>query len=329
MKEREDRIMREFQSILVGIDILQLKSAVPAEFKPPVEEAIRQSIWLAGQLSAKLTFVAVLDESEHSQAELAIAKKNQIKHALTAAANQVLDELVNRARSSGVNASSSLRFGKGWIELIRQVSAMQHDLLIVGTRDLSEFNRLLLGSTAMKLLRKCPCPVWVIEPREDSQSVVKNVAVASDFSPTSDRALEAAIVISRCANAHLHLVNSVDFPLDRLWSTGLADQPSEEYHKKIRAYSDNELRKQVSRAKTSGLVTPIQTHIVEGYLNVDLAIREFIRVQKIDLLAMGTIARSGITGAFIGNTAESLLPQLSCSVLVVKPTDFVCPVGAE
>ena len=49
----------------------------------------------------------------------------------------------------------------------------------------------------------------------------------------------------------------------------------------------------------------------------------------IDLLVMGTVARSGIPGLVIGNTAERLLPQVPCSLLAVKPAGFESPVTLE
>jgi universal stress protein E len=47
------------------------------------------------------------------------------------------------------------------------------------------------------------------------------------------------------------------------------------------------------------------------------------------LLVMGTIARTGITGVFVGNTAERLLPQIPCSVLAIKPAGFKSPITPE
>jgi hypothetical protein len=43
---------------------------------------------------------------------------------------------------------------------------------------------------------------------------------------------------------------------------------------------------------------------------------------------MGTLARSGIPGYIIGNTAERVLVGVDRSVLAVKPEGFVSPVGA-
>ena len=48
-----------------------------------------------------------------------------------------------------------------------------------------------------------------------------------------------------------------------------------------------------------------------------------------DLVVMGTVARTGVAGLFIGNTAEAILEQIECSVLAVKPEGFETPVSLE
>jgi nucleotide-binding universal stress UspA family protein len=50
---------------------------------------------------------------------------------------------------------------------------------------------------------------------------------------------------------------------------------------------------------------------------------------KADLVVMGTVARTGIPGFIIGNTAEAILNQLQCSVLAIKPSGFVSPVKQD
>ncbi len=49
----------------------------------------------------------------------------------------------------------------------------------------------------------------------------------------------------------------------------------------------------------------------------------------IDLIVMGTIERTNIPGFFIGTTAETVLRQVNCSVLTVKPDQFVSPIKIE
>jgi nucleotide-binding universal stress UspA family protein len=53
---------------------------------------------------------------------------------------------------------------------------------------------------------------------------------------------------------------------------------------------------------------------------------ESARESQADLVVMGTVGRTGISGLFIGNTAEAILEQVRCSVLAIKPLGFVSPV---
>ena len=46
----------------------------------------------------------------------------------------------------------------------------------------------------------------------------------------------------------------------------------------------------------------------------------------VGLIVMGTVARTGLSGLFMGNTAEEILRSVDCSVLAVKPEGFVTPV---
>jgi nucleotide-binding universal stress UspA family protein len=58
-------------------------------------------------------------------------------------------------------------------------------------------------------------------------------------------------------------------------------------------------------------------------------IAEFAKAGGVDLIVMGTVARTGIGGLLIGNTAESTLQRVDCSVLAVKPDGFVSPVTLD
>ena len=41
---------------------------------------------------------------------------------------------------------------------------------------------------------------------------------------------------------------------------------------------------------------------------------------------MGTLARAGLKGVFVGNTAESVLGSIEVPVLAMKPPGFETPV---
>jgi universal stress protein E len=55
-------------------------------------------------------------------------------------------------------------------------------------------------------------------------------------------------------------------------------------------------------------------------------IAEFAEAKKIDLIVMGTVGRTGLAGFIMGNTAETILRAVRCSVIAVKPEGFESPV---
>ena len=58
-------------------------------------------------------------------------------------------------------------------------------------------------------------------------------------------------------------------------------------------------------------------------------IPEVASKEQIDLIVMGTVARVGLEGYFIGNTAETVLDRVACSVLTIKPEGFSSPVKLD
>jgi nucleotide-binding universal stress UspA family protein len=79
-------------------------------------------------------------------------------------------------------------------------------------------------------------------------------------------------------------------------------------------------------SKTYDAVKP-KTHVPKG--RAGKVIPSFASKLKVDLIVMGTVARTGIPGLIMGNTAETILSQISCSVLAVKPPNFITPVTLE
>jgi nucleotide-binding universal stress UspA family protein len=71
----------------------------------------------------------------------------------------------------------------------------------------------------------------------------------------------------------------------------------------------------------------VPTQLIEG--EPERAISRFVEANDVDLVVMGTVARSGIPGLVMGNTAERVLQRLSGSVFAIKPPGFVTPVGRE
>ena len=70
--------------------------------------------------------------------------------------------------------------------------------------------------------------------------------------------------------------------------------------------------------------TRIQSHLSWGTPWQE--IRRISKHQAADLIVVGTVGRSGIKGLLLGNTAERVLDTCDCSILTIKPDNFVSPI---
>ena len=136
-----------------------------------------------------------------------------------------------------------------------------------------------------------------------------------------------ATSIARSEGSALHVVNCWSRNREQTFSTGsqlkqaLLDDLLKET-RETHAHRVRELLETFSLDYRSSRV-----HLLEGKpsaLIVDLA-----RKKQVDLVVMGTVARTGLAGLLIGNTAEKVLNHLDCSVLAVKPDGFKTPVEVE
>lgn len=316
--------MQPFRNILVGVDLTQY-DATTLQPSAVAGKVIHRALWLAGKTAARLTFFSAVNLTPEALPYLEESDRRQLAQTTEHAAGKILSGLVERARGQGIEAVQKLVLGRTGLELIRQVLRDQHDLLLIGTRDRKGLGRMLFGSAAIKLIRRCPCPVWVAKPDGDPDPL--NILVSSDLSPVSEKALALAVQLAQITPAKVHLLHVVDFPLDHIWSTGLPDAKEEAYRRSVRHQAEKALKTQLEHAGALGLSPAVQIHLTDDPGGLpDEGILSFIAAHKIDLLVMGTVGRSGMLGVMIGNTAERILPELACSLLAVKPAEFVCPV---
>ena len=254
---------------------------------------------------------------------------DQVPAPLLSLVNEVHSQLIAEAAAAGVNAQGKLVTGKNWVEIIRQVMRAQHDLVIAGTRNRSRIGQFLFGSTGMKLLRYCPCPVRLTKPdfNEDEDRVL-DVLIATDLTEVGQQALALGISGGQLLDARFHILHSIEHHgnLRMKFSDVPDDEVATRRNQKLEQASQ-QLHEQLNQTDHRTLTWGTQQHVVDGPAHK--VILQAIEEQNIDLLIMGTVARGGLPGGLIGNTAERLLPQISCSLLAVKPDNFQCEITAD
>lgn len=339
----ELKLMHAFKNILVGIDLAQCQTFDIHRLSPMAWETFHWGIKLAQAGSAQLLFFSANNLSEEALSPLDEEDRSHIREAIVQGGGNLLEDLVREAAVHGVRAQAKIVQGEPVPEINRQVLRNKHDLVIAGTRGLTGLRRTLFGNTALKLLRRCPCPVLVPKPmtfasgilgadlhrrssRPASSGLPLNILVTTNLRPSSEQALRLGISLAAELNAHLFILHVVEYQLDEVCNIGLPDAKQEQYRRRVRANAQEVLHRQLESTEYRSLGSRVEVHLAGDVGLPDVAIQHFIAAHKIHLLVMGTIARRGLLGLTIGNTAERLLPEVPCSVLAVKPSEVVHPV---
>lgn len=71
----------------------------------------------------------------------------------------------------------------------------------------------------------------------------------------------------------------------------------------------------------------VRVHLIEGWARKEIPV--LAKRIDADLVVMGTVARTGLAGFIMGNTAETILNRIGCAVLAIKPPGFATPVMLE
>ena len=163
---------------------------------------------------AQLTVVSVLESlpRELRKMILALQPADLWQIAMDKRTEQLDRWVAQTGRESSGIAIKTL-CGTAFLEVIREVLRNRHDLVMMTAEGSGGARDMLFGSTSMHLMRKCPCPVWVMKPGQRRRYA--RVLAAVDPIP-SDEAhnslnvsiMELAISLARIEGSALHIIHT-------------------------------------------------------------------------------------------------------------------------
>ncbi len=243
-----------------------------------------------------------------------------------------------QAEQKGVMLNIQVRFGKLFYSAIQFVLSESVDWLVKQTE--RESTPHIFDSQDRHLLRKCPCPVLLHKKgvHLPFQKVMASLDVDLDAGleagsdsevavtdPLNQAILNLALMVTQTDKATLEVVHAWQADAENLvrhWNTDLSD-------KALFAFTESMRQRHLNAVELE------LTSLTEVPSNVDIAlpkgdatevIPHVVALHQVDLLVMGTLGRHGLPGMIIGNTSESILEEINCSVLAIKPSHFVSPV---
>lgn len=316
----------------------------PINIQQPCSPSLLRAISVAKNNQAKLTVLLVLPKlMTPSFIDINKPSEEVLKEKILSQERTNLYKIIANLNET-IDITFELRIGKIYIESIRSTLINNYDLVIKESDESNWVDR-FIGSDDMHLLRKCPCPVWMMK-NEDKTNYDKIIAAVDfetdsdsdnttiDSSELNDTILTLASSLALSDFSDQHVVNIYNVPEEgyvSLW----AEHPDKvkdrlyESEYSLRQYKMNTILDNLKNTigeKSYQYLSPT-THIIQG-----IASQEIPRIAselQADLVVMGTVARTGIAGVIIGNTAETVLYQLKCSVLAIKPKGFISPVSLD
>lgn len=299
-----------FQNLLVATD-----------FSDPAAVAMESAVALARQSGAKLTVVHVIRDIPGVFAtfdygtgwQLTPDELDRLQTSQREDAERRLEELAATYRTSGLVIATRVLVGLPYAAIIEAVKQSKYDLVVVGTRGMSSINRVLVGSTATRLARLCPVPVWVARQQLPGKS--QPILVAVDFSPVTNRLLSIAGSLASVAGAEVHLLHVYD--LEELYGVPPVSADSR---------AELDLYRRFARRASLERMGLLQSTVNEQSKNLHVAqgvpwrvINSTARRLDAGLVVMGSVGRRGVPGLLFGNTAEKILHTSDRSLLVIKP----------
>lgn len=303
---------------------LQIRNVlVPIDFSESSLEALRFSAPLLRSFGANLHLVHVAAPD----APMAGLAAMPIVIADATSPDRLKADLKDVAKANLATlepATIHLERGEPYEEICRLARDLRIDLIVITTRGQTGVKHLLLGSTAERVVRYSPCPVLVVRRRNNSRRTAQTytglnfekILVPIDFSACANQGLTVALNLATQFNSTITLIHSVN--LDYYVA-------SEEYA----CYDFPQLLQQTEKIAQERL-QEIAQHLRHDGFDVNGTVRighpgqqicDAARQSKVDLIVTSTHGRTGFKHLLIGSTAEYVVRQADCPVLVVPSHD--------
>ncbi len=268
------------------------------------DRAFERALQLAGVHEARLTLAHVIDVQSIGYGEFtevltkgAIAKLGRHWAALPEA-------VATRFRHV-------IKVGSPWETILALSNEAACDLIVLGLHRVSPLKDMFRGTTAERIIRNSSRPVLVV--KDKPAGPYRKVIVATDFSPCSSHAFQAALDLAPSADFQLLHIFETPFPV----IVHFRPEELQAYRQERvdRASTQAQLDLERFLSSHSGQGRPeIKAVVVRG--DVVSGIASTVEANQPDLLVLGTHGRSGIIGALIGSVAGSFLNDPSCDLLV-------------
>ncbi len=300
--------MATFQDVLVVLD-------------PTTEQqkALDRAIELAGHTACRITaFLSIYDFSYEMTTMLSGEERESMRQAVITDREIWIQELLQAARARHIECTAKVVWHNRPFEAVVQaVSEQGYDLVIKGTHDHDVLKSMIFTPTDWHILRKCPCPVLLVKEHDwPAQGNILAAVNAGSEKPhhkdLNQRIVRQAIAMGNMLGSQVHLVNAYPGTPVHV-AIEIPEFNPIEYNDSMRHHHQEAAQLLAGQFDLAAEAV----HVCEGM--PEDVIPRIARELDAEIVIIGTIGRTGLSAAIIGNTAEHVIDRLDCDVLALKP----------
>jgi universal stress protein E len=312
-----------------GVNVMEKYKKILAVIDPTTDnqKALKRSIELAQRTGSEITaLLTIYDLSYEMTTMLSGEERDAMRQSVINDHQQWLDEKVNEHKHTNIIINTSIIWHNRPFEIIiKKVINEAYDIVIKGTHQHDKFKSVIFTPTDWHILRKCPCPVLLVKEHNwpDNGNVLTALNIGSDdaeHKALNDKLTQEAIHLSSLIKANIHLVNSYPGTPVNI-AIEIPEFNTCEYNDTMLKHHQSAMNIHANAFSISSE----NTHVKEG-LPEDV-IQSVSDEIDAELVILGTIGRTGLSAALIGNTAEHVIDRLNCDVLAIKPNGYVSPLA--
>lgn len=306
--------MEAYKNILVVVD-------------PSTDEqkALSRAVEFASKTTTKITaFLSIYDFSYEMTTMLSSDEREAMRQTVINDRKVWIEERIKAIGASVEDIDIKVIWHNRPFEaVIDQVIDHGFDVVFKGTHEHDKLKSVIFTPTDWHLLRKCPCPLLLVKdhswPANGNILAAVNVGSDEDEHQSLNKIItEEAKHLADIISANVNLVNS--FPGTPVnIAIEIPEFDASQYNDTMLQHHKDAMAK---HADTYGIDRE-RTFVKEG-LPEDV-IESLSQELDAELVILGTIGRTGLSAALIGNTAEHVIDRLNCDVLALKPAGYVSP----
>jgi nucleotide-binding universal stress UspA family protein len=289
------------------------------------EEALNYARFFAQRFNSEIIGVHVIEMPERLIYDYVTDPKSEHYGWLKKAEGDFAARLAATAddlSGQGLNFRGEILKGEPYKEIVRFAHNEKASLIVLGKRGLGLIDRMLVGSTTLRVLRESSIPVLAVRKRDGKSEVnIRNILVPLDIDEKVDSAINYAIDLGERIDANisvmyvfkLSIYDYSDYGIHSSVMELLLEDSSKELEKRI-----EEIKARRGTQKKGVKELEISTAMTQK-LNPAVAIVEYASTKNIDLIVINSHGRKGVKRLILGSVTEKVVQESPCAVLTLKP----------